>query len=57
MNSRRVQLPTIEELLSIHRLEEKDILDPLLNGKEDNWLIYLAKIWRIEEACHHLQHR
>lgn len=52
-----MKLPTIEELLTTRQLEEKDVPDLQPEGIQDEWLVYLAKIWRIEETYHHLQHR
>lgn len=54
---RHVKLPTIEELLKDRQLEEKDIPDLQIEGDENEWLVYLAKIWRIEETYQHLHHR
>ena len=52
-----MKLPTIEELLKARQLEEKDVPDLQLDESQDEWLVYLAKIWRIEETYQHLQHR
>ena len=50
--NRKVELPSIEEVIEKYGIDSSVLFDEIDVNEEamkEEWLLYLAKIWRIEE--------
>ena len=50
--NRKVELPSIEEVIEKYGIDSSLLFDEIEvteDAKTEEWLFYLAKIWRIEE--------
>ena len=48
IHSRHVELPTVEEVMEKAGIAEENLFDSVPSCSVE-WLVYLAKIWRIDE--------